>query len=572
MSITRIFPHGHAIFLTPSFLVAEPERARVLISWFREKLKKATPGTWKLVCAYDIRSYLLDLANEKALERDQFMEQNHDKPAKDAMAGKRGLSYQTCEVRYKCHDIISGIIKEYMANRLSDPTKSDQLVDVDSPIVFAAESINPDSEQDLITWFAGWSVMHLDKFRKFTVVGTNSSSYESAVRMRDLMNRGKMAHFKSSASGLSKNVASVSIPRPAANIASVSLNADTKRAPPGLHDGPSKTNIVSGSSSLVASPTKENEPALRQPANTGVPEMDVSPDSDGAIVSQFRAVDPETTPDLLLFCSTIGCNLRIAQEYLSNAGNNFSRAVNLYSIHNRSGSADPLNIDAQVVGLIDIVKAEQDRQLPRLVTGTIGGYPNASTIPANPSGSAISPQGIYPHTVSPTCHLTPFSPPEFNSLAEDPKSPNSAGFRIKGIAKMNTALSSARTKAVSDDENGSRRGSPQSDTREPTRKRRTDEVVSAATSRDASRRGSYSTPTVLSPLAGEMDIDSPQRVANMTASANEPMTRGGSSDTTGAEFRYGCTTAWYRSLVAEGRAWEHIYVESWDKCFKHIGM
>lgn len=38
------------------------------------------------------------------------------------------------------------------------------------------------------------------------------------------------------------------------------------------------------------------------------------------------------------------------------------------------------------------------------------------------------------------------------------------------------------------------------------------------------------------------------------------------------EIRFEPTTEWYGKLQAEGGGWEHIYVDSWDKCFKHIGV
>ncbi|KIM99026.1 hypothetical protein OIDMADRAFT_166633, partial [Oidiodendron maius Zn] len=175
IAVTRIFPHGHAILLTPSFLVAEPEKANVLIDWFRNKLKKSTPGTWKIVCAHDIRAYLLQLALEKSLERDQFYEENHDKPAKDAMASKRGLSYQACEARFMCHKAISDLSKDIVKDQLFESYDSDNSSNSASPIIYADMSIDPDNEKLLITWFAGWSIRQLDKFRKYTVVGTNSS-------------------------------------------------------------------------------------------------------------------------------------------------------------------------------------------------------------------------------------------------------------------------------------------------------------------------------------------------------------------------------------------------------------
>jgi chromo domain-containing protein 1 len=62
ITITPLFPIGAAIFVTPSFLVAEPAMTYKLLKWFQTKLKMATPGSYKLVGCHDLRSYLLDLA------------------------------------------------------------------------------------------------------------------------------------------------------------------------------------------------------------------------------------------------------------------------------------------------------------------------------------------------------------------------------------------------------------------------------------------------------------------------------------------------------------------------------
>lgn len=182
ISVVRLFPHGHAFFLTPSFLIAEPEKARELIVWFKDRPVR---GSWKLVCAHDIRTYLLRVALEKSLERDSFYEQHHNEPAKDAMAAKRGLSYQACEARFECHALISDMLVKSPEDMEFELYDSDPDGDTTAPIICADRSINPDDERRLINWFAGWSIRNLDKFRKYTVIGTTSSNYERAVRIKE---------------------------------------------------------------------------------------------------------------------------------------------------------------------------------------------------------------------------------------------------------------------------------------------------------------------------------------------------------------------------------------------------
>jgi hypothetical protein len=172
ISATRLFPHGHAFFLTPSFLIAEPKRACYIIKWFsKEKLNKSTPGTWKLVCAHNIRQYLLEVAIEKSAQKDQLEIDLQGKPNKDAEIMAKGLDYATCVFRFQMHVLMDELLSQQASEHYSDyesylPDESS------SPVIYAHKDIDADDEQALVTWFAGWAMCRLDQFRKFTVVGT----------------------------------------------------------------------------------------------------------------------------------------------------------------------------------------------------------------------------------------------------------------------------------------------------------------------------------------------------------------------------------------------------------------
>ena len=600
ISVVRIFPHGHAIFLTPSFLVAEPESARILISWFRNKIRKVTPGTWKIVCAYEIRAYLLQLAIEKASERDEFYEQNKDKPAKDAMAAKRGLSYQACEARFKCHAMIADILEESMKDRLLESYDSDQADNIANTIVYADESIDPDDEPSLITWFAAWSIRHLDKFRKYTVVGTNSASHESAVRIKALMLKGKAGSGTPSASNSSLTGGSpVTLAQPGVdNHSASSLSVDTKTTSPAPVDGTGESGIASElryAPRMVASPAQEAGPISIQDEKSPQKqspgfvdwsaEMDTSPDGDGSIVSEpCRTVDPESAPDILLFCATTGCNVQTAREYLVNANIDFQQAVRLFGIHNSRDRLDWMDADAHVVELIHSVQAERTRQLPRvplLVTETTGSHANATGLGAN---SQVGVQSLIkgaPKTsaFSPACDPSSFSPPQFDGPGDERvqspqsvKSNNSGGFRIINGVNMRTMSSSAKPKAIHGEENGSRRGSAQTDDKESNQNRRINDVMrSAGISQDAPRRDSHASSGVQSAVSGKMDVDSPHHQFGGAAS-NTSTVDGESGESPSMEFRYESTTSWNRRLRAEGNGWEHIFIEAWENCFKFIGV
>lgn len=189
---TRLFPRGCAFLVTPSFLVAEPQKAYDLFKWFLEQPKPkyltTTPRSWKLVAARRLSNWLLDLAIAKAREKDDFEAKNHDKPAKDAMLKERGLSYDHCELRFKLHGVLRKLDKKKLLEPSSDSEAGfhSDSEEPDRPFVYASKTVNPDDEPALINWFAGWSVCHLDRYRKFVVIGTDPSSASRAMRTKEV--------------------------------------------------------------------------------------------------------------------------------------------------------------------------------------------------------------------------------------------------------------------------------------------------------------------------------------------------------------------------------------------------
>ncbi|CZT10504.1 uncharacterized protein RCO7_07499 [Rhynchosporium graminicola] len=188
LKFTRLFPHGCAILLTPSFLIAEPEHSSTILNWFlgpsKSKFAAAIPGTWKLVVCHNFTSYLLDLANSKAKEKEVFEKQHRDSPAKDPILHEKKLSYGHCETRYK---LLKTLLtwQQRHAYDLDSDSESDHNDDNESPLVQAPGGIDPDDEEGLINWFAGWSMLKLDSYRKFVVVGTNSANAKLASRMKE---------------------------------------------------------------------------------------------------------------------------------------------------------------------------------------------------------------------------------------------------------------------------------------------------------------------------------------------------------------------------------------------------
>lgn len=177
-SMIRLFPHGGAVFLTPSFLITQPERTHDILKWFQRKLSSSTPGTWKLVVPNECRQYLLDLAVEKASARDKLYtnslpEQSRDDV--DEVAASQSLSNQECNATFQSYVILDQLLKKEFMAGFPDYWEEDSPDDLESPIIYADESIDQNDEKSLVSWFAGWTMLHLNQFRKFIVVGTTPS-------------------------------------------------------------------------------------------------------------------------------------------------------------------------------------------------------------------------------------------------------------------------------------------------------------------------------------------------------------------------------------------------------------
>ncbi|GKT51892.1 uncharacterized protein ColSpa_12073 [Colletotrichum spaethianum] len=172
VELTRFFPHGNAILVTPSFLVSEPQHALQLFDWYKKTHIKPYNNN-KIVAAANLAGYLRDLAFEKSSHRDILVTefsrtQRQSESERKEAACKAGLSQEDCAARFETWAIVDGLRPSLQAGIVPD----EQL----EPIVFADESIDANDEQSLVNWFGCWSQTRFDQFRKFHVLGTDGSS------------------------------------------------------------------------------------------------------------------------------------------------------------------------------------------------------------------------------------------------------------------------------------------------------------------------------------------------------------------------------------------------------------
>lgn len=156
---SRLFPYGKAILLTPSFMVSEPQATLKLIKYFFETRHSAN----KLVTAYNITEYLRDLAGEKCAQQWSLKETHWRTMNPMDVANSKvdlALTDDDLESRQKAW--------LYMNQWLIGQPELHNLV-------FADRSIDPHDEQSLVNWFGWWSLAHSDRCRKFYVLGSSSS-------------------------------------------------------------------------------------------------------------------------------------------------------------------------------------------------------------------------------------------------------------------------------------------------------------------------------------------------------------------------------------------------------------
>ncbi|CAK7265949.1 hypothetical protein SEPCBS119000_001772 [Sporothrix epigloea] len=164
---SQLFPNGVAIFITPSFILSDPQRTHTLLQWV---LKARQDGDLlvTLVTAWDICGYLLELADEKfkhyeALQADRSFA---SKQMRKAETDRLGIGVRKCYLRYETH---------MLACELCDMQETAH----SRAIEFADEAIDGNDEQSLVNWFGWWASLHFDRYRFFHVVGSDAAGSRS---------------------------------------------------------------------------------------------------------------------------------------------------------------------------------------------------------------------------------------------------------------------------------------------------------------------------------------------------------------------------------------------------------
>lgn len=150
-----------ALLVTPSFVVSQPQQAWSFFKWFYKSWYHARDSARLVVCA-DFDTWILGVAAEYEDDRARHKSKSYIRKIESGIARKEH------EVLYKIWGMVRGLM---------DPSSEDQ-----PALIHAPDSIDGNDEQSLVNWFGWWSIMNLDMYRKFSVVGSNGKALDRLTR------------------------------------------------------------------------------------------------------------------------------------------------------------------------------------------------------------------------------------------------------------------------------------------------------------------------------------------------------------------------------------------------------
>ncbi|KAM0245569.1 hypothetical protein ACHAQJ_010535 [Trichoderma viride] len=166
--LQRVFDPGAAYLITPSFFISEPEQAYTFLKWFWnlhvKNVDMSRPS--KLVLCAKVDEWIYNLISEKAVLRHKF-----PSTASEDELNASGISDKAIECRSKTLRLLQQLIEDATYERTNR-------------IVIAPASIDGNDEQSLVNWFGYWSTLNIDRFRRYTVIG---SGWQTEVRLSRIL-------------------------------------------------------------------------------------------------------------------------------------------------------------------------------------------------------------------------------------------------------------------------------------------------------------------------------------------------------------------------------------------------
>lgn len=163
IGLRKLASSGAVFMLTPSFIVSAPKGCRRFLEWFWSHCTSENKTLRrKLAVPAGVLEWMVELVLVK-LDR-------------------RECSYSDEECWEKCIVILRELLRQC--------SKNDELggFDIMDPLVTAPEKIDASDEQSLVNWFGVWTVSNLDEYCSFYVLGGGPfpGGTEPTIRLRPL--------------------------------------------------------------------------------------------------------------------------------------------------------------------------------------------------------------------------------------------------------------------------------------------------------------------------------------------------------------------------------------------------
>ncbi|KAF4335559.1 hypothetical protein FBEOM_10595 [Fusarium beomiforme] len=152
VTLQTICGQNKAVLVTPSFVVSQPQQAWAFFKW-AYKYGKFHRYQFRLILCSEFESWLYQLAGE--VQEDWEANSRRTRVRKEDIEEAQ----KEIEALYKCALMVSQI------------TGSS-----DEALVFAPDTIDGNDEQSLVNWFGWWSILNLDQYRHFTILGSSSNT------------------------------------------------------------------------------------------------------------------------------------------------------------------------------------------------------------------------------------------------------------------------------------------------------------------------------------------------------------------------------------------------------------
>ncbi|KAF5641793.1 hypothetical protein F25303_6748 [Fusarium sp. NRRL 25303] len=152
VTLQTICGQKKAVLVTPSFVISQPQQAWAFFKWAYKYWQQHRNAFTLIVCA-DFENWIHEVAVVAKEDWETRLESTRVREEDKATAEKE------IDALFKCLQHVRGLI---------GPLDDDQSI-----VVFAPDSIDGNDEQSLVNWFGWWSILNLDQYRHFTVLGSS---------------------------------------------------------------------------------------------------------------------------------------------------------------------------------------------------------------------------------------------------------------------------------------------------------------------------------------------------------------------------------------------------------------